>query len=270
VRIRDPFNLVDPEQRTAAEDLMERFQGHLSVAQIAEGIGMCLRNAQELYQDATVLSASARWARALSLLVAAMEEIGKISVLCAMARIPKKNQKLWPEVWAQFRSHEEKSSWAFVHTYSDEARAEPNRLLLAAAHQRALAGLCERIRQFGLYVDFHVVEKRWLSPTEVTQGDVAEWSQRVEICLSRCEVIRSLGLYSPRALEIQAEVYASLNGDRPRRRDLTPDYLGDFMLRAPEIARVYFDRLVQEGIIPADSDFTVVGQPIGCSKSQDA
>lgn len=258
----DPFNLLTDQQRQLAEGLLQRHNGHLSISQIAEGIQSCLKNARELQSDARLLAESQRWARAVSLLVASMEEIGKISVLSAMARIPSNNQRLWGDQWSSFRSHADKSTFAFTHTCPDESRTNPGALFLAVIAQRGLSGLCERIRQFGIYVDFHAVEHRWLSPAEVTQRDFEQWIARSEAGLNRFDVMNDLGLYSSRALQIQQEIYAHLNANRPKRRDVTPADVARHIDDGPELAKQYYKRLIDEGIIPPNADLTCLGQPL--------
>lgn len=247
--IRDPFGLLQPEQKQLADALMERYSGFLSLEQLAAGIQVCLRNIRELKADADLLFEAGRWARSMSMLIMAMEEIGKISILCSMARVPSNNQSLWTDAWASFRSHEDKSTWSFVSSFSQDLSAHPELLIKAGMAQRAFAPMCERLRQFGLYTDFHASEKRWLEPAEVTEADVQGWRRRFDAAFAACSGFDKSGLYSARALELQREVYAEINAKRPRRKDVSWDYLATTLEASSDLAEAYFARLRAEGFV---------------------
>lgn len=247
--IRDPFGLLSQEQRQLADALMERYSGFLTLEQLAAGIQVCLRNIRELKADADLLFQAGRWARCMSVLIIAMEEMGKISILCSMARIPGNNQQLWADAWASFRSHEDKSTWSFVSSFSQELSAHPELLTKAAIAQRAFAPLCERLRQFGLYTDFHASDKRWLEPAEVTEADVQGWKRRFDAAFATCSGLDTSGLYSTRALELQRKVYAEINAKRPRRKDASWDDLGTALEASPDLANEFFSRLRAEGFV---------------------
>ncbi|MCY2994894.1 MAG: AbiV family abortive infection protein [Planctomycetota bacterium] len=262
MKFQDQFAILTDTEREHVEKILERYKSQISIEQIAEGIRVTLLNARQLYDDATLLLQSSRYARSLAMLVAAMEEIGKISVLAGMSRIPKNNQKLWADSWESFRSHEHKSTWAFVQTYPDEARSAPMAVVTAAMQQLSLAVVCERMRQYGLYVDFHAGERRWLSQTEIDQTEVIKWKERVEAALSRTEAFYAAGLYSVRALELQRQVYSEFNANRPRRKDLGPEDLKSAVSEGPMLAKTYIRRLVEEGVVSPDLDLSVQGTPL--------
>jgi AbiV family abortive infection protein len=247
--IRDPFGLLQPEQKQLADALMERYSGFLSLEQLAAGIQVCLKNIRELKADADCLFEAGRWARSMSMLIVAMEEIGKISILCSMARIPSNNQSLWADAWASFRSHEDKSTWSFVSSFSQGLGAHPELLVKAGMAQRAFAPLCERLRQFGLYTDFHASQKRWLEPSEVTKADAEGWQRRFDAAFATCSDLDRRGLYSARALELQKEVYAEINADRPRRKDVSWNDVLAMLEASSDLADAYFSRLRAEGFV---------------------
>jgi AbiV family abortive infection protein len=258
---RDPFGILTEQERTVVDGLLVRYKGHLSIPQLAEGIRVTLENARGLYQDAMALLACGRLARSMALLIATMEEVGKISVLASMSRIPKSNQKLWADAWESFRSHQHKSTWAFVGTYPDEGRSHPELMVTAACQQFTLADIGERCRQYTLYVDYHATEKRWLSPNEISEEDVAKWRARAEAALTRAEACAAANLFSERALELQREVYADFNRRRPRRKDTRPEDLARAVEDAPTLAVIYFRRLIREGVVSPDADLNVLGTP---------
>ncbi len=179
-----------------------------------------------------------------------------------MARIPKNNQALWAEMWNHFCDHKYKATVAITDTYPDEAREHPELIVSAAMWQGVLAPVAERIRQYGLYADFHAVEKRWLSPIEVSQDDVARWLNWVEIVLPKLESIQQMGLCSSKALKIQQEVIGALNVGRPKQSKLTDGNLQTMFASAPDAVREYFRRLVEADILPHDADIKVAGTDI--------
>jgi AbiV family abortive infection protein len=262
MRFQDPFGILADQERVAAEGLLERYKGYLSISQIAEGIRATLTNARGLFDDAMAMLSSKRPARSMALLIATMEEVGKVSILASMSRIPSNNQKLWTDAWESFRSHQYKSTWSFVSTYPDDARAYPALLVTAVCQQLTLAEICERLRQYALYVDFHAIEKRWLSPQDVSDADVAQWRARAEVALGRAEACAATGLFSERALEIQQEIYSDFNSTRPRRKDTRPEDMAKSVEHGPRLAIVYFRRLIQEGIIPPGTNLSVLGVPL--------
>src|SRR5262245_99472 len=124
MKFKDTFGILDEQQKAAIESLLERYRGPLSIPQIAAGIEVTLANARDLYQDGIWLLSGGRVARCTSLLAASLEEIGKVSVLAGMSRIPHSNQGLWSDAWESFRRHEHKSTWGFLNTYADESRSD--------------------------------------------------------------------------------------------------------------------------------------------------
>lgn len=256
------FGMLSDEEKTVVDGLLERYKGHLSIKQIAEGIRVTLANAKELYEDAVVLHSKDRFGRSMSIFISSLEELGKISVLSGMSRIPKDNQKLWPDAWISFRKHQHKATWGFVNTFSDDVRSHPTLIAKAAIGQFALADIGERLRQFGQYVDYHATERRWLSPAEVTDADVAPWRLRVEATIERIETFEAAGLYSERALEIQRDVYSEFNSDRPRRKNALSEDVVKSIAKGPELAKKYFLRLVEERVVDPELDLSVLGIPL--------
>ena len=251
--------MLTENEQNEVDGWCKSFAGHLSIDEIADGILACIENAKSLHSDGLFLFEARRYSRAMSLLVSAMEEIGKISVLSSMARIPKQNQKLWKEFWADFRSHTNKTTRAFVHTYADELRKAPSALLVASTAQESLSGFAERIRQAGLYVDYHSEKKQWVSPADVSREEVELWLNRIEPSLERLNGMLSLRLFSSQALLIQRDVFGPINTDRERRNDLSADDAAEIQERAMVSQKQYWQRLVETGIIPSDSDIQIMG-----------
>ena len=56
--------------------LMVKYRSRLTIEQLSAGVKACLSNARALVFDAEVLGRNGRYARAMSLAMTAMEEIG--------------------------------------------------------------------------------------------------------------------------------------------------------------------------------------------------
>ncbi len=108
-------------------------------------------------------------------------------------------------------------------------------ILFAAFQQYLLSDFAERIRQAGLYVDFHADERRWVTPAEMTKYDAELWLKRLEPCLERLHGMVSLGVFSAKALSIQRDMYGPLNVDRKRRKDLSEDDAHEIQSKAMAI-----------------------------------
>jgi len=254
--------MLSPDEQEAVDGLCQKYKGHLSLDEIAEGIAFCLENAEQLYDDGLALLNANRHPRAMSLFIAAMEEIGKVSVLCSMSRILKSNQPLWADCWRDFRSHVNKATRAFVHTFPDEGRQYPALMGAAANMQFELAPLGERFRQAGIYVDFLAGDKRWMSPRDIPRTEAESWRRRLEVALDRVRQHADLGLFSTRSLEIQREVYGPVNADRPRRKNAQPEDDRDVTRKALAAHRDYYRRLVEERVLAPKADIQVMGIPL--------
>lgn len=258
-QLEKAFLMLSSDEQKAIDGLCQKYKGHLSIDQIAEGISACIENAAQLYDDGLALLNANRHPRAMSLFISAMEEVGKVSVLCAMSRIPSSNQALWADFWGDFRSHENKGTRAFIHTFPDEGRQYPALIGVAANMQFELAPLGERFRQAGLYVDFLAGDKCWMSPSDVPRTDAESWKRRLETALTRVQQQAELGLFSAKALEIQRDVYGPVNADRPRRKNSQPQDVHNVVTKALMAHRDYYRRLVDNGILDRNADIQVMG-----------
>ncbi len=248
-KFKDNYRLLTDNQSEEVKRLFERHNGSITIPVIAVGITAVLHNALSLFDDAKILIAADRFGRAQSLLVAAMEEVGKISVLASMSRIPDSNSVLWGDAWESFRSHEHKSTWAFSQTYEDTLRESEGLLMCAGHQQEGYAPLCERLRQLGLYVDLFPKEMRWLTPDDITLDDATQWRNRAESAISRATLLFEAGVYSVRGLEIQHEVYGDLYTGRKRRKDTSREEAMLIVQRSNQFHRTYYKRLVDEGLL---------------------
>ncbi len=252
--------LLGETTKQAIDSLMDRYVGLLSVEQVREGLVECLENAAHLLGDAELLFENRRYARAMALAMTCIEEVGKIQVLRAMNRLTKKDQKARVRKWKQFRQHEPKSTWGLVGTYPDEARGDLGAVMLAAGLQEQLAPLAERLRQVGLYVDYHGDEGRWISPKEVTDADGRDMLERARSCLNRTRAVEGRGLMSVEALRIERDVYSDLHKLTPV--DGSEEELARYQSALMGCHKEFYRRLVESGVLKSLDDVTVMGMSL--------
>lgn len=142
------------EKRTiddVSQSLLER-QSHrdpLFARQISEGMHACYANAEALLDDARLLAAGGRLARALSLAVIALEELAKVPMICGTVNLDRSGQA-WRAFWTNIRRHTEKQ----------EEMGDYGSLLAAAGPSPYAITFSENVvtafdafKQSGLYVD---------------------------------------------------------------------------------------------------------------------
>ena len=124
---------------------------------------------------------------------------------------------LWKEQWANFRSHKRKTARGKINVLPDEVRADQTSLAALAANEISQAVDRESARQSSLYVDFAL--NRWRTPREVSKREASTAVEGANQAAERLEHMAELGLLSPKALEIEHDVFSPLNRSRPRERD---------------------------------------------------
>jgi len=253
---------ADAEALEAAKALMERFRGHMTIEQLSAGIKACLKNARGLLSEAKLLAKNQRYARAMSLAMTALEEIGKIDVLKSMVRIPKTNQKLWADRWNLFVSHESKTARAFKHTLPDEAYLFPELVVSAALDNAARVSVSERVRQTGLYVDWFPSENRWLNPVSEITKEMAESRMMIgNTGLTRLTRLCEQGWFSVGVLQIEHDVLGPVNDDMPRSAGVLAEHLEQLGQVAPAKLREFYRLVTEKGLVHLPEDFAIQGVP---------
>jgi len=235
-----------------------RYCRQLSIEEIAEGITACLNNARTLIRDATLLLWLRRHPRALTCLSVANEELGKVTIIANMARIPTHDQKRWSDAWKSFRNHTWKKTHAAAHTAPDQYRNSWDGMAsaLRIASQLAIAG--EEDRQTGLYVDFSKSQNRWVSPSNIGRAEVRKYLSLTRKSLKRLGYLHKLGFFSVKALHIQHEELSEVYGSLPPWEELTLNDLEEII--GPAMKKCIARTIRELGITYRD-DITIMGQP---------
>jgi AbiV family abortive infection protein len=122
---------------------------HISPDQISLGMHLCYQNAVALLEDSRLLAINRRCARALSLTVIAIEELGKTIMLCDLLDPSRTSDQL--EFWKDFTKHHAKQrDMASYGRYLEDIATNPYRGSVSSSMLDAM----DRVKQSGFYVDF--------------------------------------------------------------------------------------------------------------------
>jgi AbiV family abortive infection protein len=238
----------------------KKYRGRLSPEQIAEGIAACLQNARALVEDAKVLVRAKRHPRALTCLLAAKQELGKVDVLGAMARIDDQKQEHWADLWKSFHSHVVKGTYAAVQTTPDQLRGSFGSVFAAIPGSFQIASSEEELRQASLYVDFSERRRCWTSPLSTDPAAVEKHLESTQKVLERLEHYQNSGLFSAQALKIQHEELSAAISSFPPFKDVTKEDLIRIKMLEPHVKRCLI-RLIRELGISFADDATIMGKP---------
>lgn len=129
--------------------LLRKYAGPLEAPQAATLAKLALENAEGLLADAEFLINGGRYARAIFLAIAAIEEIGKVPLVIS-GYLRRRTKKQWNQFWTRFRRHSTKLLMATLGelTVLDEDAGDKNlRTLLDVVPRRQMW------RELCLYVD---------------------------------------------------------------------------------------------------------------------
>lgn len=152
------------------KNFISGFRGRpLDEKRIAAGMHLCFMNVRTLADEARLLRENGHYARALSLTILALEELGKIPLICNMILYKADDAKAWRKFWKEFQSHRIKLGvWT---TYG-------KRILHALGRNyetelpSGIEPLADKFKQLGFYVTFF--KDQFLYPEQFTK-DNHEW-----------------------------------------------------------------------------------------------
>ncbi|MFC1871301.1 AbiV family abortive infection protein [Chloroflexota bacterium] len=91
------------------KDFISKFNGKpIDKKQIANGMHLCYKNAKSLRDEALLLKENGYKARALSLTILGLEEMGKIPLILNMILLLEKDDEAWHKPWKKLLSHKTK------------------------------------------------------------------------------------------------------------------------------------------------------------------
>lgn len=152
------------------KELFSGFRGKpLDKKQIAAGTHLCFMNARSLSDEARLLRKNGNNARALSLIILALEELGKIPLIVNTMLYKRNDAKAWRDFWKVFQSHRIKLGvWTIygkqiLHLLGKNYETElPS----------GIEALADKFKQIGFYVTFF--EDQFIFPEKFTK-DNRDW-----------------------------------------------------------------------------------------------
>jgi len=134
------------------KDFISTFNGKpIGKKQIAEGMYLCYKNAKSLRDEAILLKENGYQARALSLTILALEELGKIPLILNMIFLLEKDDEAWRKPWKELLSHKTK-----IGVMTAYGRG-PLRMIghgFAVELPPNIEPLLDKFKQLGFYVSF--------------------------------------------------------------------------------------------------------------------
>ena len=231
--------------------LFKKYNGKLTIEQISEGIYFCIENATNIFGDAYILIKANRFPRALSLLLLAIQEAGKVNILRNMTMISTRDQKPWKKEWKSFRKHETKDFLGHSIKISSEFNDSPGEAFLQQLLYKInnSASERERVRQWGLYIDYIAVDKKWWSPNEINKKIVKIVESEVIKILYKLQMEKKIGFFSVKALKIYQEEFNNFHPEIEFDKEYEIGDFGNrlFGLKGPY--KKYWSRLIKEGVL---------------------
>ncbi len=160
-----------------------------------EGIGYCILNAKNKFEDAEVLFKEKKYSSAFSLYAIALQECGKIKIIAEISKLNKNQNIMLKDLWKKFRDHKIKDFMGDFFQVSGEGGPK----VVMNEYQRLLrenmAFSPEDSRLDSLYVDFNSKAEAWKYPQNSLEKTSAIRSKVIET-LNRIKRLELIGFYS--------------------------------------------------------------------------
>lgn len=188
--------------------MARRQHGPLTIEEISKGLGACVDNINALVLDAEALLQADRPARALTCLLVAGQEMGKVQFLQAMLTFESDDLDRWKEIWKAFYNHRSKAAGGLLGLLGPTT---PSSVVgpIVVALNAGIGGTAEEERNRTLYVDFEDKDRCWSSPLNDRPNIAPQLLWLTHQALTQLLANREIGLHSPKALTIIREVCVS-------------------------------------------------------------
>ena len=155
--------------------ISNKYNSPISIDDAARGIKAAVLNGKDLLNDAQLLFDNERYARAMSLAILAIEEIGKVEIIKNLLLSKQKVASIWKDV----RDHKSKNIiWQFPilkHIGLTDARSLENLIDRKAAP----AAYLDDLKQLGFYTEALENENskscNWVIPSEAVDKESASF-----------------------------------------------------------------------------------------------
>ncbi len=233
--------------------MSQKRQRPLNLEAIVNGIDACIENAEALLVDALLLSHNKRFARALTCILTADQEIGKVAVLENMAMLTPNKQGDWRDAWKRFYEHVPKVTMSFLARVPLHHHSDLDHLVdLALLADKFVSPRDESLRQESMYVDFDFANNEWKSPSQVSEVLVETRQKEAIAALIRLRIKQACGLLGLQSLRIKQEEYSKLLqviSIKNASKNASDEDYEAFLLKAQAIDQRAFQRLKDEGAV---------------------
>jgi AbiV family abortive infection protein len=149
---------------------LNAYRGKLTAEKLTLGMNAATRNARRLAEDAELLLNAGRFPSAASLAILSIEEVGKVSILRALAVARTETEAA--EEWKNYRSHTRKNVlWITPQLISKGARKfDDFRSIFDERSDHPF--VLDQLKQLGFYTDC-IDNSRWAIPIEVIDESLA-------------------------------------------------------------------------------------------------
>jgi len=212
------------------KDFLSGFKGQpLDKRQIAAGMHLCYTNARTLADEAKLLKENGYYARALSLTILGLEELGKIPLILDMILCPADDAEAWRRAWQELQSHKVKLGVMTVYG------RQVLRVLGKSFETELPLGiepLANKFKQLGFYVTFF--KDRFILPEEFAKENY-EWLDWLLLVLreriSSFERLHGSLQNSERFTDEAVEFVATVRQAKTRseRKKMVSDWLSQHM-----------------------------------------
>ena len=137
--------------------------------QVVKGMHLCFMNAKAMVDESRLLKENGHHARALSLIILALEELGKIPIMMNAIILKKDDYQAWKKFWKELQKHKIKISvWS---VYGKLLAKFPGKGY-ETEFLEGIESLADKFKQLGFYVSFFKGE--FLYPEDIAK-DNYEW-----------------------------------------------------------------------------------------------
>jgi len=182
-------------------------------------------NAKALVDEAKLLKENDHFARALSLAILALEELGKIPLICNMILYHKDDTEAWHKAWNEFQSHRFKLG---VWTVYGKQLLSVLGKSYESEFPSGIEPLTDKFKQLGIYVSFF--KGKFILPEEFAK-DNYEWLEYflgiLEERIARFEPLHGSLASSERFVDMGIELLSTVK--KAKSKDELKKILADWV-----------------------------------------
>lgn len=161
---------------------LNSYRGNLTAAQVAAGINAAADNARRLCEDANILLTAGRFPAAASLSIIAIEELGKMAILEALA-VARSDSEI-KERWNDYHTHTKKNAHRIFNKLVEKGAKKFDDLKAIFDKESDHPYRLDNTKQIAFYTDC-LGEAKWSIPSKVIGEQLA--TNLVKFAKYKCE-----------------------------------------------------------------------------------